>query len=124
MNDLSWMLYLAGVIPSLGETMGVFAFICGVAFIATAIIRGSCPYPEDFPSLMKWSKTTLKVLPFAFVLCFLLSAFIPSQRTIYLIMGSELGEEVIQSETGKRVLDAVNKKLDEYLGVVEETASE
>jgi len=51
---------------------------------------------------------------FIFVIC--LEIIIPSTKTMYLIMGSEVGEEVIKSETGQRVQDAINKKLDEYLG--------
>lgn len=125
MNSLSWFLYIVDVVGSLG---GALSFFTGFMFIAvlTFALYGAAnrsfsqSYPElasskkeaviaknVFASLPKYIKITIVMVLF--------DTLIPSTRTLYMIAGSEFSEDAIMSETGKRVQDAINKKLDEYL---------
>ena len=49
----------------------------------------------------------------------ILSAFIPSQKTAYLMLGAHFGKEVIQSETASKVQRIIEGKLDQYLKELE-----
>ena len=47
------------------------------------------------------------------------SAFIPTQKTAYLMLGAHFGKEVIQSETASKVQRIIDGKLDQYLKELE-----
>lgn len=114
MNSLSLFLYFVDVLISLSYLLHAVSMV-GIAIftafvIGTAITCGDF-LPHDRSILIK------KIKPFAYALgiVMLLNVVIPSERTMYLILGSELGEEMITSETGQRVFDVVNKRLEEYI---------
>lgn len=108
MNDLSWFIYIVGFLGSLKA----FILFLGVAFIVFACFRTiNRAIDCDSPA---WQRCSSKNLTIG--VCFiLLSTFIPLERTMYLILGSELGEEVAKSDTAKKVMSVIDKKLNEYL---------
>ena len=126
MNDLSWFLYLADVIPPIGHAR-MFIGVGSVLFMfaVTGAASMDADLAEKYPNVSKKEAARADVA-FSFlkrghrwafiIIIMLVGALIPSQKAMYLIMGSEISEEVINSETGKRVQKAINKKLDEYLG--------
>ena len=140
MNDISWFLYAVDLLGGLSDFSiaasicsafigggGLIAFFISRADIKHAKIRNvewQAKYKEDYaePSEIEtMSKIealglrTLRVCIYTFCGFVFLSLIIPSPKTMYLILGSEVGETAITSETGQRVHDAINKKLDEYL---------
>ena len=140
MNDLSWFLYaidLVNVIGALSAVVMVASLTLYVMFCVARhegkgdverMARNYTQWKDDDEkkklvdevekitnnqkSYSKWCKvsmTTALIAAFLFIT-------MPSSKTMYLILGSEIGEEAINSETGKRVQNVINKKLDEYLG--------
>lgn len=108
MNSLSWMLYWAGVANNLQGLFMAFAMISGFGTIACWIF-GSGDYGNS--SLLKWPKFTI---PFAIVFG-ILAALMPNQNTIYAIAASELGEEVLKSDTATKAQKALDAWLDKQI---------
>lgn len=71
---------------------------------------------ESIPrDLYRWGVKTFKWS--VFIIAF--SAFIPTQKTAYLMLGAHFGKEVIQSETASKVQRIIDGKLDQYLKELE-----
>lgn len=119
MNNLSWMLYLAGVSGNVqGLMIGVsvalslFAAICLIVWFMTFE-----SYEAEIHGVMgKSLRYSVPIL----ILCAALVTLVPSERTFYLIAASEMGEKAVQTETGKKAIAAVNRYLD-TIGVAETT---
>lgn len=114
MNSLSWFLYLADVIPSLGGVFVLMCVCCIMFYVVGAWIVGMEYSDREKVFTPFYRKHRKKVFIFCILFAFIASVT-PTQRTMYLILGSETTEAAMNSETGQRVLNAVNKKLDEYL---------
>lgn len=129
MNSMSWFLYLADVIPPIGTAL---MFVAVGSMIFMFAVAGAAVMNDDlatkYPSVSKKEAAEADVA-FSFlkqgkwwafiIIIMLVGTLIPSQKAMYLIMGSEVGEAAIASEPGQRVQDLINKKLDEYLGETE-----
>jgi formate hydrogenlyase subunit 3/multisubunit Na+/H+ antiporter MnhD subunit len=118
MNNLSWMIYLAGVSESLS---GFFVFITVIFAILTAIatIVSVVNAVETDAYNRRYSDNTLtykrslkksafKIAITAFI-CMIIagstSALLPSRQTVLLIAASEIGERVVTSERAQSVID-------------------
>ncbi len=104
------------------EFIAVISSITLAAIFIIACINKqmSQEYPDSPESKkeLNLAKRLFSILPklFITVVIFMsLTIIVPSTKTMYLIAGSEIGEGIVVSETGKRVQEAINKKLDEYL---------
>jgi hypothetical protein len=115
MNELSWMLYFAEIAETVGTFFGVFGILGGLTCITLAILfygAASDTYGEEKEKYLSTSRLfSRKLLPLA-AFFVLLSCFIPSKQTIYLIIASETGEDVLKSPTGQKAIEAVNRYLD------------
>lgn len=116
MNSLSWFLYAVDVVGDLGSLLWLILVTSGLGlaftcFVLFATRTDFSPRTDDWTLWNKVLKRFLVVLSITSPLYVLT----PSEKTMYLILGSELGEEVVNSEVGQKVYDTVNKKLDEYL---------
>ena len=123
MNDLSLIIYLISVISKLG---GALEFLIIVIIVAGGLlaIPSLIVYAEEYDDDEKQKKGLLfldiyKKTGITLCCLFLVNSFLPSERTMYLMAASELGEEVINTEEFDKVKTIINKKLDEYL--IEET---
>ena len=130
MNNLSWFLYAVDVIESIGLLLNhivIWSFIMAIISIIVAVsminVKKQYIIIENADEIMEINKMGKNILSFVkksikpFFIVLAVSTFFPSEKTMYLMLGSEIGEKVIQSETSKRVYDILNKKLDEYLSV-------
>ncbi len=123
MNNLSWFLYAVDVISATDVFFRGAAIISLFAIVPLIIsgfaFRDFATYDkEKHDNLMSSSRKCFNWIPKLAVITviFMLAATLtPSEKTMYMIAGSEFGEDMAQSETGRRVKDAINKKLDEYL---------
>lgn len=120
MNTLSWFLYLAEVAGNLNWMISMLFITSIIGLFVTGLIfswvREDLMHDEEERKIgNNLVKRLLKITVPLFFTTFILGALIPSEKTMYLIMGSEVSEEVIQSETGLKVQEAIQKKLDEYL---------
>ncbi len=123
MNDLSLIIYLISVISKLG---GALEFLIIAIMVAGGLLAlpSLIVYAEEYDDDEKQKKGLLfldiyKKTGITLCCLFLVNSFLPSERTMYLMAASELGEEVINTEEFDKVKTIINKKLDEYL--IEET---
>lgn len=135
MNELSWLIYLAGVFGSLG----VWCILGAVLMFAVCIVALVFPVRLD-PEMASWldrnkdyqrwpSITTppgdkpepkpiwdrrplMKFSAVMSVVMVVVSIVTPSSNTMYAIAASEVGERVITSETGGKAIEALNVWLD------------
>ncbi|CDO34890.1 hypothetical protein SPHV1_2140002 [Novosphingobium sp. KN65.2] len=129
MNNLSWMLYAADVSQSVSALLGMIAFFGFLAFVGLMVGWFST---YDQPRIFSWEdqekKTAAhekihntlggfaKVTALVAVVCGITASVIPSRNTIYAIAASELGEDVLKSQTAGKALKALDAWLDKQIG--------
>lgn len=118
MNELSWLLYAADV-------AGEVNFVCGTVFVGGLIgisvysvgkgiaAMVNSGYNEDpiSPSIA----SVAKKIWIPVVVAAAIGIIAPSQATIYAIAASEMGERVVNSETGDKAVKALNAWLDKQI---------
>lgn len=102
MNNLSWMIYLAGVAEGLQAVLILGAL---VGSGATAII---CVAEEEFT---KAAKRTLTIAAVAAML----AVFLPGKQAVYAIAASEFGEEALKTPEANKARAALNAWLDKQI---------
>lgn len=107
MNTLSWFLYFADVAHSFSITLWVISLIGAVASTIFAITA----FGENEPEA---GRLGFKFLV-GFTTILLLNTAIPSKDTLYAIAASELGEQVIKSDTGEKINKAILTWIDSKL---------
>lgn len=108
MNNLSWLIYVADMVGNLsGLLTGIIVMAVALTIIMGCIAVDS--YDEEYKK--SYGKKAYKFLKLA-LLCGVLSVVVPSKNTLYLIAASEMGEQVIQTETAKKVELYLNKLLE------------
>lgn len=117
MNTLSWWIYLADV---LGGVELLFGFIAVTSLGAAVflLIIGL----EHFSDMYSLSEIKLPQIKRGFRLCviiFFLSALtvvaIPTKKTVYLIIGSEMTGDISVTPEFEKARKILNNKLDELL---------
>lgn len=120
MNDLSWFIYLASVVSSIGVltfivvVLSVLVFLAGLMVILYNTEEWDKSDRDTGMSLIKYSIT-------AFVVGSLLNIVLPGRETIYAIAASEMGEELLNSETGSKAVKALDAWLDRQIADDEDT---
>ena len=117
MNNLSWMIYLAGVAD---QASGVFEALS--VFFGIFGLIGLCFFAAFISIEFQRFWTAAVIVSFALILegVFVTgSILIPSSSTIYMIAASEAGETVVTSPDGKEMLgdlkEIIRRKLKEQL---------
>lgn len=121
MNSLSWLIYLAEVIPTITNMMVLVICIITVTYIILWIARGvfrsdlqDYEFPcdqrplgsADYRGWQSLKNMTGRKLPYAIVIILMIIvALSPSSRTIYMIAASEIGEKVVTSPDAVEMLD-------------------
>lgn len=127
MNSLSWLIYLAEVIPQLGGYIFAVGLITGIGWLGlnfiTTVARS---FHNDEADLYRSSDPNGKgkrqnhgfVLPWlvAFPLVLMtLAMLVPTRQTLLLIAGSEMGQKVIENPGTQEILgdvkDIISKEL-------------
>ena len=113
MNSLSWMLYAAEVGASLDNALFGIALTTAIAAGAGLTIAGIIAHTEGEPTdwIWPWGKRVLWII----APCAIAAALIPSSTTIYAIAASEVGETVLDSETGGKAVEALDAWLDRQI---------
>lgn len=120
MNNLSWLLYAADVTGGVNNVLSTASF--GTAIGGTATIVGRA-IRNDFDNIRRAEKAPLwkggwkassGFYKVAFA-CALAASIIPSKTTIYAIAASEMGENVLKSQTGNKAVKALNAWLDKQI---------
>jgi ABC-type Co2+ transport system permease subunit len=113
MNQLSWLLYLADVSDSSEGWLIFFGGLATVVSLTSLLVL--CNTPLDEKGVRAAAGNTMLVSVPATLVCVLLSVLLPSRDTVYAIAASELGEQVLTSETGQRAGRALNAWLDKQI---------
>ena len=116
MNNLSWLIYLAGVVNS----VGILAFIvgcgaCGAFFAGLGVSTGEYYDDDEGARKRRFGYKMVKYSVAAFLACSLLLIVLPGRETIYAIAASEMGEELLNSETGSKAVKALDAWLDRQI---------
>lgn len=106
MNNLSWMLYLADVLPSFAGALGA---VCVITIIGYCIARIVC-----IADRFEW-RFAGYWLPTAALATALVTALVPSREAIYLIAASEAGEQALESPEMQKARKVINNWLDKQL---------
>lgn len=139
MNDLSWMLYLADVLPNFSKFTAWMGFVLFISLgIVSAIgftrFLGDADAVYDYDYDKASGKTgkagdlknpELKALADSFSKCLWPASIslviwggsflVPEKETFYLIAASEAGEKVVTSPTAEKALKVIDKWLEEKL---------
>lgn len=122
---LVFLIWFAGVSAGLakaftfmGVVLGVITFVIyGARYISWA--DSYDPEPQHRPNF----SFTKKVL-FSCVAAIIIGSAMPDQKTVYYMGGAYLGVKAVQSETGNKVVEMVNKKIDQYIAEMETFSGE
>lgn len=118
MNNLSWFLYLADILPKLLLFPVVITGAMLVVFIATAGITYLCGVDDTGYGYLQERGEERKrkglaigksVVPYIFLwlLFVTIHNMIPSRETFYLIAGSELGEQVVKTPEAREIFEDI-----------------
>lgn len=120
MNTLSWILYIADVLPGLSALLTVVGGILTVAVAAVPFVLYMIRHDEassyggkreerakDYlENHTPWEGLKYAWIPFLFVI---FSAMVPQKETFYLIAASEIGQAAVQSEVGQEMLEDIQE---------------
>ena len=114
MNNLSIAIYLADVIPSLGNLFGFLSFTSGliILFATFAYFMSKDIGEKDMVD------TSVKIFRWAavvFCVSFVLNTIIPRRDTIMMIAASEYGESVLKSDDVKEMVNPAKQILKNWI---------
>jgi high-affinity Fe2+/Pb2+ permease len=108
MNNLSWLLYLSDVLPSISTLFGFLGtgvmFLCVVLFVVGSVSRDDACDRQS----AEWAEgkatqaLSIKVAPIGIIL-WVVAVVVPAQKTILMIAASEMGETVVKSPEAQEV---------------------
>jgi tellurite resistance protein TehA-like permease len=101
-NQVSWLIYLSGVLPNLAGCLIWF----GIVTIFIALIYFFLWYIEK-KEMRRWVPT-LVILSFGM---WIIAAFCPSQETLLAIAASEFGEQLLHTHTANLAEQALDSWL-------------
>jgi hypothetical protein len=108
MNDLSWFLYFADILPRAVEIALFLAVVFGVLAIPYSVAIGYANGgDEEAKAFISIPVIKYSYLIFAVAVAFTL--FTPSKEAMYLIAGSEAGEFVVNTPEAKAILSDIQE---------------
>lgn len=110
MEHITLLIYLASIVEGLSFLLTVVGVIGLVFWVIVAL--GLAFEDESFTDSVK---PYHRIAKYVGVIGLIGAALIPSKDAMYLMVGAEIGKEVVQSETAKKVKAVLDKKLDEIL---------
>lgn len=116
--ELAWLVYGINVVSSLNTAIGISAFIsilvlgiCSIAWFICAI--------NDYSDDAKATFKVWKIIAWITIPLTLLSCFVPSERTMYTMVGAYAAEKVAQDpkvqQLSGKVLAIIETKLDDII---------
>lgn len=107
MNQLSWLLYWGNVAENLGDLTVGLVILCGFGTFTAffCILEGRMESAKKFTVLF----------PVLGILFATISAFMPSQTTVYAIAASQMGEQALKSPIASKATQALTAWLDKQI---------
>lgn len=117
--SLVFLIYLAGVITSIAKFLGFILVVTICLYALYTLIY-------LFTNEDRWDKRgKFHSWPIAVILaCGTIEAFLPSERTMWMMAGAYTGEKVMESTIGKQTLELIELKLAEELDVIKSKVKE
>lgn len=113
--ELALLVWFASTIEGLSFAFGFFSFVLActvvITFIDAASHNAVYSHKKEYPFQKTWGKWCT----IGSIVLTLIATLLPSEKTIYLMLGAYTGQKIIQSETAGKVLEIVNLKIDDYL---------
>lgn len=118
MNNLSWFLYFADVLPGLfvpvfvvlSLALGAGA-LCGFIGFMSFHADGSAVGKATYDHVAKYAGKLI----FFWVVLLLIVSLTPQKETFYLIAGSELGEQVVKTPEAQEILNDIRKVIKQQI---------
>lgn len=116
MNNLSWIIYLADVLPSMAEFVFVVSLVACFITGFFSVLYFTAGFGEwtdniDYINRFKYFPHFSVVLFVVMVLCNLT----PNKETFYMIAASESGEQVLKTPEATKLRAVINKWLDDQV---------
>jgi hypothetical protein len=120
LNTLSWIIYFAEILGGLSFLFSfIFIMLCiGIAVGTIIWLMKTFGYDsEDEDNLIRSARAAriTKKMILAAVIVVSVDILIPNSRTVYLIAASEIGEQVLNTETAVKLKKIIDHKLDEII---------
>lgn len=115
--NIMWYLYLISILDAV-KTINIVLVISSILIIALSMLMGPIIASEYHCNFLDILKKYIKYIKcYLIVLCFLVLSiiFIPSENTMYTMLGVNVGENVYNSEIAKKGIKVLELKLDEIL---------
>lgn len=117
---LALIVYLIGVLPSIGETIGSIGLFClfagtfigfmGLMFVATEGMPGEAVKK----AFVRFYKYTIPIILFSFII----SALIPSERVLYTMVAAYGVETIATNDKAQKIfgsgVEILNMQMDKY----------
>lgn len=120
MNNLSWFLYLADVLPSFARALTVCSFMIVLVIGVGTFFLLCCRFDakqkqngDDVKEINAYLKCTIPLL-IVFSILWTLSFFVPSRQTIYMIAASESGEMIVNTPEAKEIFIDLRQIIKNY----------
>jgi len=109
-NQLSQLLYFADVFDTLKAVLRILGVLGSITGVVVTYFALNAEYYDDadYIANRKMARRLGVNLISASLLCIFLGVFVPTKNTMYAIAASEMGESVLQSETGSLATQALN----------------
>lgn len=112
MNTLSWMIYLADLCGNLRLALAVMCFALTVTIVISLVnISDYHEESKERAAHARRIRMSFCVLPAVAII----AATIPSKETVYAVAASEMGEQILQTDTAGKARQALNAWLDKQI---------
>jgi len=111
--SLVFLIYLAGVITSIAKFLS-FIFAATICLYVVYTVGYLLSNAEEWNHRVKFHSWPLAVI----LACGTIGAFLPSERTMWMMAGAYTGEKVMESTIGKQTIELIELKLAEELDVI------
>lgn len=122
MNDLFWSLYLIDVIGSFYGALWATLLATVIAGFFGSLkadieeVTDQTSSQDDNKARMrgavKWAKRVAPVV-------FAIGLFAPTKDTMYMMLAVRMTDNVMQSDTGQKLMNVLRKKLDAYINEID-----
>lgn len=119
MNQLSWLLYLAGVSGNLQRLLSISALLLFLGTVGLGVWT-LMSYADTYDDakrksyIVLWKKFSQWSISFA-VICTFIACILPSRTTMYGIAASEFGEQLLHTKTASLAEQALNNWLQQQI---------
>ena len=122
--ELALFIWVADVLPSVSVLFVLIMVLIGLYClikILWASCNSDCEYtkkymPDSYAKAMEvWKMKWIKKPAAAVIIIGVIVSLIPTEKTMYLMLAGYTGQRIVQSEAADKVVQIINKKLDEYL---------